>query len=44
MGEGRYIIGVWWDNVGERDNLEDKGIAGRIILTWIFKNILYGVN
>jgi len=34
----------WWDNLGERDHLEDKGRAGMVILTWIIKNILYGVK
>ena len=26
--EGKYIIGVWWDNLGEKDNLEEKGVDG----------------
>ena len=27
----------WWGNLTERDNFEDTGRGGRIILKWIFK-------
>jgi hypothetical protein len=28
---------VWWENVRERDHLEDPGVDERIILKWIFR-------
>jgi hypothetical protein len=35
MGErgGAYRLG----NVSERDNLEEPGVVGRIIIKWIFR-------
>ena len=29
--------GFWWGNLGERDQLGDPSIDGRIILRWIFR-------
>jgi hypothetical protein len=28
--------GFWWGNLRKRDQLEDLGLDGRIILRWIF--------
>jgi hypothetical protein len=33
MGRGEAYIGFWWENLKERDQLEDPGLDGRIILT-----------
>jgi hypothetical protein len=29
--------GFWWENLREIDHLEDQGVDGRIILSWIFR-------
>jgi hypothetical protein len=29
--------GFWWGNLRERDNLEDLGLDGEMILKWAFK-------
>jgi hypothetical protein len=33
---GEACTGFWWGGLGERDNLLDPDIDGRIILKWIF--------
>jgi len=37
MGESRGYSGFRWGNLRERDNLEDPGVNGRIILRLIFR-------
>jgi hypothetical protein len=39
MGRGEVHTGFWWGNMRERDNLEDPGVDGRIILRWIFREL-----
>jgi len=36
-GTGEVHTGFWWGSLRERDNFEDRGIDGRIILKWILK-------
>jgi hypothetical protein len=36
MGREVYT-GFWWENMRERDHLEDPGVNGRIILREIFR-------
>jgi hypothetical protein len=33
----RGMYRVWWENLRERDHLEDPGIDRRIILRWVFR-------
>jgi hypothetical protein len=35
--EERVHTGFWWRNLKERDQLEDPGVDGKIILRWIFR-------
>jgi len=34
---GEFYTGFWWRNLKERVHLEDPGVDGRIILSWIFR-------
>jgi hypothetical protein len=34
-GRGEVNTGIWWENLKEKDHLEDLGIDVRIILRWI---------
>ena len=34
---GETYSGFWWENLRERDHLEDPVVNGRIILRWIFR-------
>jgi hypothetical protein len=34
---GAVHTGSWFENLRKRDNLEQTGVNGRIILKWIFK-------
>ena len=37
MGEIEVYTGFWWEDLRERDHLEDLSEDARIILKWIFK-------
>jgi len=38
MGREVYT-GFWWGNLWGRDDVEDLGVDGRIILKWIFRKL-----
>jgi hypothetical protein len=44
MGRRRVYIGFWWENLRERNHLEDTGVDGRIILKWIFRRWVGGMD
>jgi hypothetical protein len=44
MGRGEVHMGFCWENLRERDHLEDPVIDRRIILEWIFRNWMGGWN
>jgi len=36
-GGGQVYAGFFWENLGERDQLQNPGVGGRIILRWILR-------
>ena len=36
-GREDVYTGFCWGNLRERDQLEDPGVDGRVVLTWIFR-------
>ena len=38
-GGGEVYTGFRWENLRERDHLENPGVDGRIILRWIFRKL-----
>jgi len=41
-GRGEGYTGFWWGNLRDRDNLQDPGLNGRIIVRWIFRKLDVG--
>jgi len=37
-------VGFWWGVLFERNNLNDLGVDGRMILKWIFKRLGWGMD
>jgi hypothetical protein len=36
-GRGEMFTGFWWGILWGRQNLEEPGVDGRILLRWVFK-------
>jgi hypothetical protein len=43
VGKEELYAVLWWGNLRERDNLEDQGVNGRIIMRWIFRQLEFVV-
>jgi len=43
-GRGKVYTGFWWGNLKERNHLEDSGAYGRIILIWIYRKWVRGMD
>jgi hypothetical protein len=44
LGREAVYAGFWWKKLRERNNLEDPGLDGRIILRWIFRKWMRGMD
>ena len=44
MGERKDVYRAWWENLRERDHLEDPSVDERIILNWIFRKSDMGLE
>jgi len=44
MGRREVHTGFWWGNLRERDHLGDSGVGGRIILIWMFRKWVRGME
>ena len=44
MGRGEVYTEFWWGNLWEREQLEDPGVHGMILLRWIFRKLDGGMD
>ena len=42
--KGEVCTRFWWGNLRERDHWGDQDVDGRIILRWIFRKGLWGLD
>jgi len=43
MGIREVYTGIWWGNLREGDHLENPGVEGSVILSWMFRRWDMGV-
>jgi hypothetical protein len=44
VGRGEVYTGFWWGRLKERNHLEDSGVDERIILIWIYRKWVRGMD
>jgi len=43
-GRGEAYTGFWWGNLKERGQLGDPDLDGKVVLRWIFSNLVVGAR
>jgi hypothetical protein len=44
MGRGEVCTGFWWGDLRDGEHLGDPDVDGRIILRWIFRKWVEGMD
>jgi len=44
LDTAEVYAGFWWGNLRERDHMENPGVDGKIILRWMFRKWVGGMD